>query len=283
MHTAIAAPTWTTLGAGTPVVALHGGPGDPCGYLSTLAGLLPERQWVLYNQAGSGIHPLDTPPELSVDYLIGELDALRQALDLAQLTLVGHSWGAELALSYAAAHPERVTSIALIGTGPLTPANTEIARANLLRPLNSYERAALATARELRLEALEAEDMDAFNAITLELVTAFYAKSWLYDHSYHAQFTAIYTESYAESGFNPFAHRRIIASQDHIALWERLPAVTAPVLIIYGCQDFEPITQAYELQAVLPNAHIRLLNAAGHLPWLEQPEAVQQALREFWQ
>lgn len=54
-------------------------------------------------------------------------------------------------------------------------------------------------------------------------------------------------------------------------LWAGLGDVQAPVLVLYGCQDFEPISQAYEVRDRLPNGSVRLINQAGHLPWMEQP------------
>jgi pimeloyl-ACP methyl ester carboxylesterase len=60
-----------------------------------------------------------------------------------------------------------------------------------------------------------------------------------------------------------------------------LGRITAPVLIVYGYQDFEPITQAYLLREQLPHAQLCLLNECGHLPWLEQPELFYTALTEF--
>ncbi len=64
-------------------------------------------------------------------------------------------------------------------------------------------------------------------------------------------------------------------------MWERLSQVTTPVLILYGYQDFEPITQACLLTATMPQAQVSFLNECGHVPWLEQPERCIQALETF--
>jgi proline iminopeptidase len=57
--------------------------------------------------------------------------------------------------------------------------------------------------------------------------------------------------------------------------------IRAPVLILYGYQDYEPITQAYVLRERLPQAQISFLNECGHVPWLERPAAFHQALHTF--
>src|SRR5437870_7425856 len=92
---------------GPLVVVLHGGPGAP-GSAAGLARLLGSRFRVLEPlQRRSGAVPLTVA---------------RHVADLAEVApegaaIVGWSWGAMLALSFAAAHPDRVQSIALVACG----------------------------------------------------------------------------------------------------------------------------------------------------------------------
>lgn len=51
--------------------------------------------------------------------------------------------------------------------------------------------------------------------------------------------------------------------------------------VVYGAQDSEPITQAYDLQRRLGSVDVHLINRSGHIPWLEQPEAFFQASHDF--
>jgi pimeloyl-ACP methyl ester carboxylesterase len=53
------------------------------------------------------------------------------------------------------------------------------------------------------------------------------------------------------------------------------------VQVVYGYQDFEPIVQAYWLQARLPNAEVCFINEAAHIPWLEQPDLFYETTRRF--
>src|SRR5437870_2762236 len=92
---------------GPPVVVLHGGPGAP-GSAAGLARSLGSQFRVLEPlQRRSGMVPLTVA---------------RHVVDLADVApedaaIVGWSWGAMLALSYAAAHPDRVRSLALVACG----------------------------------------------------------------------------------------------------------------------------------------------------------------------
>ena len=101
---------------GQPVVFLHGGPG---------AGASPDHRRffdpkhyriVIFDQRGAGRStPLGELADNTTPHLIADLERLRQSLGIARWQVFGGSWGSTLALAYAQAHPERVTSLVLRG------------------------------------------------------------------------------------------------------------------------------------------------------------------------
>ena len=105
-----------------PVVFIHGGPGGTHGGFGAMTKLADTRAVVLYDQLDSGKsdHPGD-PKNWRVARFVSELEAIRKALKIERWHLVGHSWGAAVALEYAAAHPDRVVSTVLSGTYISTP------------------------------------------------------------------------------------------------------------------------------------------------------------------
>ena len=54
-----------------------------------------------------------------------------------------------------------------------------------------------------------------------------------------------------------------------------------PALVLHGALDMRPSWPAQELAELLPSAEFVLLGDAGHFPWVEEPTAVQVALRSF--
>ena len=91
---------------------LHGGPGAP-GYVAPVARRLASTFHVLEPfQQGSGDEPLTVARHVSDlhELLESRCSDLRPAL-------VGHSWGAMLALAYAAEHPDRIACLALVSCG----------------------------------------------------------------------------------------------------------------------------------------------------------------------
>jgi proline iminopeptidase len=94
---------WRKFGVGdkTPLLTLHGGPGSSHNYLLPLQALADERPVIFYDQLGCG--RADAPEDDSVYTIqrsVDELDAVRAALGLDRVVLLGHSWGALLAVEY---------------------------------------------------------------------------------------------------------------------------------------------------------------------------------------
>ncbi len=87
---------------GAPLLVLHGGPGFPHDYLTTLDRLADQREVIFYDQLGCGRSTTQHPPdEWSISLFVEELANLRFQLDLECVHLFGHSWGGWLALEYA--------------------------------------------------------------------------------------------------------------------------------------------------------------------------------------
>jgi pimeloyl-ACP methyl ester carboxylesterase len=107
-------------GSGPPVVLLAGGYALSHGYLEPIADALAvTHRVILPDQRGTGLSKLGeyNRATLNLDKLVEDLDALRMHLGLRKLNLMGHSWGGMLAMSYAAAHPNRIESMVLVGSG----------------------------------------------------------------------------------------------------------------------------------------------------------------------
>jgi pimeloyl-ACP methyl ester carboxylesterase len=108
------------LGAGPPLVMLHGLlVGSLAGwYLGAAPRLAKRFRVTCYDLRG---HGLSSPAASGYDLatMAGDLAALTGD-EPAPLTLVGHSWGALVALGFALAHPARVARLVLV-EAPLPP------------------------------------------------------------------------------------------------------------------------------------------------------------------
>ncbi len=104
-----------TFGNGPPLLWLPGGPGLG-NYLQPVATEIRGFRNVLPDSRGTG-RSQGHPHGLAV--ALRDLEDLRQALGIERWVVLGHSWGADLALAYSLAHGESVTSsiISFAGTG----------------------------------------------------------------------------------------------------------------------------------------------------------------------
>lgn len=109
-----------TLGAGAPVVMLHGLLlGSLASWYFTAAPALSRRHQVtLFDLRGHGRSDPATEG-YDTDTLVDDLEAVTAGLGGA-LTLVGHSYGGVVALKFALRHPRRVARLALVEV-PLPP------------------------------------------------------------------------------------------------------------------------------------------------------------------
>jgi pimeloyl-ACP methyl ester carboxylesterase len=94
-------------------VCLHGGPGL-WDYLAPLAALLDDTFTVVrFDQRGCGRSTGHDGP-FTIKQAVDDLDQVRAALGFSRWAAAGHSWGAELALRYAARHQDRTTAVAYV-------------------------------------------------------------------------------------------------------------------------------------------------------------------------
>ena len=101
---------------GIPIIVLHGGPGGSA-HPGMRQYFNPEKfRMVLFDQRGAGrSRPFGEISENTTQDLVGDIERLRDSLQIGKMILFGGSWGSTLALAYAEAYPERVSGLILRG------------------------------------------------------------------------------------------------------------------------------------------------------------------------
>ncbi len=101
------------------LLVLHGGPGADFRLLLPIAALSDRYFVVMWDQRGAGLSERVPAGELTLDSMDDEIAAVQSAFAPGRrVTLVGHSFGGDLALRYAARHPASVDQVALVEPGP---------------------------------------------------------------------------------------------------------------------------------------------------------------------
>lgn len=119
-------------GPRAPILMIHGGPGGTHAAFLNMLSLADERAVVLYDQLDSGrSESPNDPANWRVARFVDEIDAIRRALALPRLHVLGASWGGTIALEYAARRPSGLASTIL--ESPLVSTRSWLADANALR------------------------------------------------------------------------------------------------------------------------------------------------------
>ncbi len=106
----------------TPLLLLHGGPGAGHDYLEPLSALADSRPVIFYDQLGCGRSDCPDNPDLwRIERFVGEIDEVRDQLGLANVHLLGQSFGGWLAIEYMLSQPSGVERLILASTSSSIP------------------------------------------------------------------------------------------------------------------------------------------------------------------
>jgi len=248
-----------------PAVYLHGGPGYSSYSFAALAGPRLERQlqMVYFDQRGSGYSERPASQNYTIATLVEDVESLRKALGVAQISVIGHSWGGLLALEYAAVYPERVARIVLAGPSADLPAACT-ARVTWLAV---HKTQALASARQklsgdcaLAFRALQGEELASYNDAVMFPDPKQRALNDQADERSGLKNTGELQRALVDAGLFDYRFRRSAE-------------LTLPVLIIAGLHDFAiGLSQQRALAAALPHARLQIYERGGHFMYLDEPE-----------
>ena len=264
-------------GRGTPVVVIHGGPGlDSRSVAPDLEPLARRHRVIYYDQRGSGRSTLSAG--VTADVMVRDLEALRQRLGLASVTLLGHSWGAGLAALYAAAHPTRVGRLVLVSSMPLRAVTLDVMEHNLLSRLTADENGRLRGVVRARLNATtEEEDVRSCREYWAILLKAYYADPAAAARS-RGQACAGSGAALA-SGMR--VNQSVLEGLGHFDWTSKMSQLRVPTLIIHGDADPLPVESASEWARTVPGARLLVLSNSGHAPFVEQPDQFFRAVDQF--
>ena len=269
---------WCRYGAAgaTPMMVLHGGPGAHHDYLLpqllSLATLGSGYDLVFYDQRGGGRSKTDDPTPVTVEVHVADFVAVSAELDVRGAALAGYSWGALLALHVAIAARADTVSIAmppwlmLISPAPYLPADRAVFDAELTRRQLSPEVAGLRAA--LQASGLRERDLDAYRQRAFELSVAGY-----------------FAHPERSANLTPFrvtgrVQQSTWASVHGDAVLAALPSVQLPSLVVHGDRDPIPLQSARTTAAALGATFVEIADC-GHVPYVEQPDALHRALAAF--
>lgn len=231
-------------GHGEPIVFLHGLFGNTEEWMEVGRHLDDDARTIAPHLPFNGRHPGLDSIEGLVEYLRGFLDAI----SLERAVIGGNSLGGQVGLALALAHPDRVAGLVLAASAGLT----EQSIAGGAHPRTTPE-------------FIREKARDVFydpRHITDDLVAR--VRAMLLDRP-----TALFLV-------------RVAKSSRDTALWDLLPTLRAPTLLVWGADDrITPPSVAEDFHSRIPGSRLTFIGRCGHAPQREHPAQFASAVRAF--
>jgi proline iminopeptidase len=252
------------LGGGFPLVVLHGGPGfDHTMFRPWLDPLADEFRLLYVDERGQGRSDRVDPETLSLERFARDVDALAQALGLGEFALLGHSFGAIIA-TWHAVELGTAAAYVLSGAGD-SSAGLE---ADVVASLEALGEAGGPIAESWELERSVRTDAEMEALWRVQAPFHFAGEPVEFPH--RAVYSPDVLRHFANQGYGDF---------DYVP---RLGRVEAPTLVLVGEHDRTTTPRAARvLHEGIRGSELVVIPGAGHMSYIENPEAYLPAVRDF--
>jgi 3-oxoadipate enol-lactonase len=243
-------------GAGLPVIFLHAFPLNQTMWDDQVAALRNHCRAISLDLRGFGRSDAPQGP-YRMDEMAADVRALMASLNLDKAVFVGLSMGGYIALALYRNYPETFRALVLADTRASADTNE---------------------ARERRLKSAERAELDGSKAIARDMVPLLLGRSTLENRPSVVQSVQAMIESNTAQGIAG-AQRGMAERRDSTYI---LGCIDFPVLIVVGSEDtLTPVAEAESLRNGIPGARLRVIEGAGHLSNMEQPDQFNTTLIEF--
>jgi proline iminopeptidase len=277
---------YQAMGRGEPLVVVHGGPGASHDYfLPYLLPLMRHNRVVFIDERGSGkSERLEDAKAYTVEAMVEDVEAVRKALGLGKINLLGHSYGGVLAQAYALKYQQNLAHL-ILGS---TFASTKAMNAVLAGIKDKM-------APELRQRIDQMESAGLFgqgkdfekNRYTNDYMTAAWGEGYFpylyqsrpdpnYDPTAGGTSWELYREMWGSHG--EYVIDGNLASVEYT---DRLSTIRVPTLITVGDHDecAPPLSQA--MHEKIAGSKLVVLPKSGHMTFVDQPDLFIRTVDEF--
>ena len=269
------------IGQGQPLLLLHGGPDFDHSYLlPDMDRLADTFRLLYYDQRGRGKSAGNVrPDEVTIQSEVEDLEHLREYFRLKSVAVLGHSWGALLALEYALRYPPRVSHLILLNAAPASHADfmlsqeyrrqrpaADLAKLKALSATIQYQEGDPDTVAEYYRSHFQAtlKRPEHLDTLMKSLRSSFTKEGILKAREIEER---LIHETWAAKEYN---------------LLPKLRRISMPTLILHGEQDHIPVECARHLAESIPRSRFVLLEDCGHFSYLECPAAIRKEIVNFF-
>lgn len=243
-------------GSGIPVIFIHAFPLNQTMWDDQFVALQNHCRTITLDLRGFGSSDVPQGPHL-MDQMAADVRGLMTALGIDRAVLVGLSMGGYVSLAFYRNYSDAVYALVLADTR--ATADTQ-------------------EARERRLESATKAEREGAKAIADDMIPLLLGPTTIERRPAVIERVRRMIEANSPRGIAG-AQRGMAERRDSAYL---LPAMDLPVLVIAGVEDkLTPVAEAESLRKEISGARLRVIQAAGHLSNLENPEEFNTALSEF--
>jgi len=265
---------YKTVGVGEPLLIVHGGPVLDHQYLyEHLLPLADTHQLIFYDQRACGRSQVEIDPSrMTFDAMSADIDQIREHLGYEKLSILGHSWGGLVAMKYATTHDDDIHKLIL--------SNSMAPTADFWNQENVIIASRYSEEDQEQLDKLSTSGLirskDPAPYIDQMMMISF--KSQFYDPEKMDGLKLAIADDYH---LRSSVFMNIAPEMSNYDLLDSLSSIESEVLIIYG--EIEPATGLYlnTFKEAFPSASIETIKKTGHFPFIEQPKAYFEVIKDF--
>ncbi len=277
---------YESFGSGPPLLILHGGPGASHDYfLPYLVPLARSNRLVFIDERGSGrSSKLENPAGYTVENMVEDVEAVRKALRLGKINLLGHSVGGVLAQAYALKYQKNLSHLVLCSTYHSTKQYNEV-----LKTMKSK----LSPDLRERIDKLEAaglfgqgKDYEK-NRYPSEYMEAAWGEAY-YPYIYQSRPDPNFDPNSWSLSWDLYremwgSHGEFICdgNMTSVEYADRLPSIKVPTLITVGDHDECDPSLSRAMNALIPGSKLVVLPKSGHFTFVDQPRLFIEEVQNF--
>lgn len=260
-------------GQGAPLMILHGGPGlDHHMFGDYLDPLADRRRLIFVDQRGQGQSERAPQDTWSIEQMAADVSGLAASLELERFAVLGHSFGAFVALQHAVDFPGEA-SHTIVSSGVPSARYLEHVQENLasFEPESLRAQVASSWAREASAQTAEEIASLLHDQMPFHFADPIDAR------------IADYERRTAGAIYSPDV-LRYFAQQEYggIEVEEKLGRVLEPVLVLAGARDRVCSRPAAEAMARgVPDGRLVVFENSGHMTFVEENERYLEVVRRF--
>jgi len=279
---------YMTVGHGSPLMIVHGGPGASHDYfLPYLLPLARHNKLIFIDERGSGkSERLEDVSKYTVENMAEDCEAVRKALGLGKISILGHSYGGVVVQAYAFKYQQNLTHL-ILGSTFSSTAEINQALAKI--------KAAMSEDQRNRMEEFEKAGL--------------FDKGQLWEHGRYPEeyaklawgvgyFPFLY-QNHPDANYDPVAGNTTNSWELYREMWgshgeyivdgnlksvewvDRLSSIKVPTLIIVGDHDESDPVMSKEMNAKIPGSKLVIVPKSGHMTFVDQPDLFIKTVSDF--